>query len=133
MLAVVAAIVFGVAIFFKVTTIEVQGNTLYSAEDVIAASGIEPGDNLLLVNKATTAGNIRGAAVCGRGADRALAARHGGHPDPGERGEHCRADRREYYVACQQPGQSIGEGGRRTAGGTAADPRREREGPRRRG
>ena len=51
MLAVVAAIVFGVAIFFKVTTIEVQGNTLYSAEDVIAASGIEPGDNLLLVNK----------------------------------------------------------------------------------
>ena len=49
MLAVVAAIVFGVAIFFKVTTIEVQGNTLYSAEDVIAASGIEPGDNLLLV------------------------------------------------------------------------------------
>ena len=29
MLAVVAAIVFGVAIFFKVTTIEVQGNTLY--------------------------------------------------------------------------------------------------------
>ena len=36
MLAVVAAIVFGVAIFFKVTTIEVQGNTLYSAEDVIA-------------------------------------------------------------------------------------------------
>ena len=50
MLAVVAAIVFGVAIFFKVTTIEVQGNTLYSAEDVIAASGIEPGDNLLLVN-----------------------------------------------------------------------------------
>ena len=61
MLAVVAAIVFGVAIFFKVTTIEVQGNTLYSAEDVIAASGIEPGDNLLLVNKATTAGNILAA------------------------------------------------------------------------
>lgn len=56
-----AAIVFGVAIFFKVTTIEVQGNTLYSAEDVIAASGIEPGDNLLLVNKATTAGNILAA------------------------------------------------------------------------
>ena len=32
-----------------------------SAEDVIAASGIEPGDNLLLVNKATTAGNILAA------------------------------------------------------------------------
>ena len=29
MLAVVAAIVFGVAIFFKVNTIEIQGNTVY--------------------------------------------------------------------------------------------------------
>lgn len=61
MLAVVAAIIFGVAIFFKVTTIEVQGNSIYSAEDVIAASGVEVGDNLLLVNKATTAGNILAA------------------------------------------------------------------------
>ncbi len=61
MLAVVAAIIFGVAIFFKVTTIEVQGNSIYSAEDVIAASGVEIGDNLLLVNKATTAGNILAA------------------------------------------------------------------------
>lgn len=61
MLAVVAAVVFGVAIFFKVTTIEVQGNSIYAAEDVIAASGVETGDNLLLVNKATTAGNILAA------------------------------------------------------------------------
>ena len=61
MLAVVAAIIFGVAIFFKVTTSEVQGNSIYSAEDVIAASGVEIGDNLLLVNKATTAGNILAA------------------------------------------------------------------------
>ena len=34
MLAVVAAIVFGVAIFFKVNTIEVQGNTVYSSEQI---------------------------------------------------------------------------------------------------
>lgn len=58
MLAVAAAVVFGAALFFKVTNIEIQGNSIYAAEDVIAASGIEMGDNLLLVNKATTAGNI---------------------------------------------------------------------------
>ena len=34
MLAIVAAVVFGVAIFFKVSTIEVQGNTVYSSEQI---------------------------------------------------------------------------------------------------
>jgi len=41
MLAVVAAIVFGVAIFFKVNTIEIQGNTVYSADQIIEASQIQ--------------------------------------------------------------------------------------------
>lgn len=58
MLAVVAAVVFGVAIFFKVNTIEVQGNSVYSAQDVIDASDFAIGDNLLTVNKDTAAGNI---------------------------------------------------------------------------
>ena len=47
MLALVAAVVFGVAVFFKVSRVEVQGNSLYSAEQVVQASGIEVGDNLL--------------------------------------------------------------------------------------
>lgn len=59
MLAVVAAVVFGVAIFFKVNTIEVQGNSVYSAQQVIDASQIEIGDNLLTVNRAAAAGRIR--------------------------------------------------------------------------
>lgn len=58
MLAVVVAIVFGVAVFFKVSAVEVQGNTLYSAKQIIEASGIQTGDNLLTVNKAEIAGNI---------------------------------------------------------------------------
>lgn len=58
MLAIVAAVVFGVAIFFKVSHVEVQGNSLYSAEQIVAASGIEVGDNLLTLNKETVAGNI---------------------------------------------------------------------------
>ena len=61
MLAVVAAIVFGVAIFFKVNTIEVQGNTVYSSEQIVEASQIQPGDNLLTVNKALAVGNIKAA------------------------------------------------------------------------
>ena len=48
MLAIVAAVVFGVAIFFKVSTI-------------VEASQIQPGDNLLTVNKALAVGNIKAA------------------------------------------------------------------------
>ena len=59
MLAVVAAIVLGVAIFFRVHTVEVQGNTIYSKEQVVKASGVEAGDNLLMVNRAAVAGSIK--------------------------------------------------------------------------
>lgn len=59
MLAVVAAIVLGVAIFFQVNTVEVQGNRIYSAEQIAEVSGVELGDNLLMVNKAAVVGNIQ--------------------------------------------------------------------------
>lgn len=59
MLAVVAAIVLGVAIFFRVRTVEIQGNSIYSTEQVITASGLEEGDNLLMVNRAAVAGRIK--------------------------------------------------------------------------
>ena len=51
MAAIVAAVIFGVAIFFKVNTVEVQGNTIYSAEEIRSASGIQKGDNLFTLNK----------------------------------------------------------------------------------
>lgn len=59
MLAIVAALVFGVAVFFKVQSIEVQGNSLYSAEEIIEASAIQTGDNLLTLNKAAVGGSIK--------------------------------------------------------------------------
>lgn len=59
MLAIVAAIVLGVAIFFRVHTVEVQGNKIYSQEQVAAASGVEAGDNLLMINRAAVAGSIK--------------------------------------------------------------------------
>lgn len=58
MFIIVAVFILGVAIFFKVTDIVVQGNSLYAAEDVIQASGIEKGDNLMTMNKASAAGKI---------------------------------------------------------------------------
>lgn len=59
MAAIVAAVIFGVAIFFKVNTVEVQGNTIYSAEEIRSASGIQKGDNLFTLNKEATAGSIK--------------------------------------------------------------------------
>ena len=97
MLAVVAAIVFGVAIFFKVNTIEIQGNTVYSADQIIEASQIQQGDNLLTVNKALAVGNIK--AVC-RGCFHCPqpAGRHY-HSGPRERCFLCRHDRHERLLA----------------------------------
>ena len=61
MAALVAAVVFGVAIFFKVGRIEVQGNTIYSSEKIMEASGLEIGDNLLTVSRARVGGNVKAA------------------------------------------------------------------------
>ena len=61
MAAVVVAVIFGVAIFFKVNRIEVQGNSLYSAQEIIDASQIQTGDNLLTLNKPEAAGRIQAA------------------------------------------------------------------------
>lgn len=54
-LVVVAA---GCVVFFRVEEITVDGEGKYSAEEVIAASGVKQGDNLFLINRAGTAENI---------------------------------------------------------------------------
>ena len=51
-------------IVWKVFTVEnvvVEGNELYSSEQIVEASQIQPGDNLLTVNKALAVGNIKAA------------------------------------------------------------------------
>lgn len=45
-----AALILALTILFKVEVIEVKGNSLYSAEEVAAASGLEKGDNLFLAD-----------------------------------------------------------------------------------
>lgn len=58
MLIIVAVFLLGMAIFFRVTEIQVTGNQMYSAEEVAEASGLEKGDNLMTMNKGAAAGRI---------------------------------------------------------------------------
>ncbi|NLC72666.1 MAG: FtsQ-type POTRA domain-containing protein [Ruminococcaceae bacterium] len=50
-LVLVAAMVFAMSIFFRVARIEVIGNQKYAANDVIIASGLEEGENLVFINR----------------------------------------------------------------------------------
>lgn len=58
-LAVVAALILGLTIFFKVRTVRVTGNVKYTAQEVIDAAGIELGENLLTFGEARVAAKIR--------------------------------------------------------------------------
>ncbi len=51
-------IVAGCIVFFKVNQFEVHGNSRYSAEEVVKASGVSTGDNLCLVKKTEAAGKV---------------------------------------------------------------------------
>lgn len=53
-----AAVGAALTIFFKAETITVEGNLRYTQEGILAASGIETGDNLFLLNKVTAAQSI---------------------------------------------------------------------------
>ncbi|HHU23335.1 MAG TPA: FtsQ-type POTRA domain-containing protein [Clostridiales bacterium] len=46
-----AALTFGMSVFFRISTIEVVGNNIYTQEEIIEASGLEKGDNLFFVNR----------------------------------------------------------------------------------
>ena len=57
-LLIFAAILAGCVAFFRVNQITVVGNSRYTAEEVAAASGVQIGDNLFLLNKPKTAQSI---------------------------------------------------------------------------
>ncbi len=52
------AIIFGMGVFFRVQTIEVQGAVSYTDEEIIEASGIDIGDNLFFINRFTASSRI---------------------------------------------------------------------------
>ncbi len=57
--AVVLALLLGMSIFFKVKNVTVSGTEKYTAWDVMEASGIHEGENLLTLSKARIGGKIR--------------------------------------------------------------------------
>ena len=59
MLVTCAVIVVALTLFFRVETIVVTGTERYTQEEVAAASGVELGDNLFLLNKPTVNQRIR--------------------------------------------------------------------------
>lgn len=61
MLGVVAALVLSMVIFFRVRHLEATGSSYYTAEEILNASGIAEGDNLLTVRRGQIAGNVMAA------------------------------------------------------------------------
>ncbi len=57
-LLVLVAFVFGVGVFFRVQTIEVTGLETYTADEIIEASGIDVGDNLFFIDRASASSRI---------------------------------------------------------------------------
>ena len=57
-LLIFAAILVGCIIFFRVNTMVVTGNSRYTQEEIIAAAGVEQGDNLFTLNKYQIANRI---------------------------------------------------------------------------
>ena len=50
-LVICAVVVVALTMFFRVGTIRVEGNSRYTDQEVIDASGMAVGDNLILLNK----------------------------------------------------------------------------------
>ena len=62
-LLVTLAMLLAVTVFFTVEVIEVNGNVRYSSDEIIGKTGIEFGDNLLLMDKFDAVDNIRNALL----------------------------------------------------------------------
>lgn len=108
MAALVAAVVFGVAIFFKVGRIEVQGNTIYASDKIIEASGLELGDQSAYCEPGDRRRQCEsGAAVCRPGERRAGASGHGRHFRQGKPACLCRCDGHQYRLADQPSGKAL--------------------------
>lgn len=58
-LLVVTAVAVACVVFFRVNSVEVTGNVRYAASEIIAASGIEMGDNLIALPRSRISAAIR--------------------------------------------------------------------------
>lgn len=54
-----AAVITACVVFFRVNSVEVTGNLRYTAEEIIEASGIQTGDNLIILSGSRVSAAIR--------------------------------------------------------------------------
>lgn len=55
---IIIGVVLSLTVFFNIATIEVKGESIYSTEEIISASGIKVGDNLFLLKKSDVQTNV---------------------------------------------------------------------------
>lgn len=58
MAGIIVAVILSMVIFFRVGTIEVEGNAYYSQEEILQNCGVAVGDNLLTLSRGKISGNI---------------------------------------------------------------------------
>lgn len=57
-LAVAIALIVACVVFFRINEVTVAGNQRYTVQEIIEASGIQEGDNLIALSKSRVAGNL---------------------------------------------------------------------------
>jgi cell division protein FtsQ len=50
--------IFGISVFFRISSIEITGEKKYTAEQILTASGIKKGDNLIILDAKAVSENI---------------------------------------------------------------------------
>jgi cell division protein FtsQ len=58
-LLIIVIVIFGISVFFRVSGIDVKGAAKYTVQQIITASGIKMGDNLVFVDSDAVAENIK--------------------------------------------------------------------------
>lgn len=58
-LLIITIVIFGISVFFRISDIMVRGVTKYTVEQIVAASEIKTGDNLVFVDPGRTAQKIK--------------------------------------------------------------------------
>lgn len=63
LIAVIIFIILSTTVFFKITTVTVKGSSIYTAEEICAASGIKSGNNLIRTNMGKAAEKIENSLI----------------------------------------------------------------------
>ncbi len=58
MAGIIAAVILSMVIFFRVETIQIEGNAYYSQQEILQVCGVASGDNLLTLSRSKISGSI---------------------------------------------------------------------------